>query len=319
MPEYTPKSISLSELEQTEWPEDIFIEGGFLSRGDRLLIGGESKAGKSTFLAGFNRELITGGNILGFKVTRPLKVLYIQAELRERRLKERFIPAFKNVSEEHKANFRIWTTHNSILINRDMDKIHAEIDAQKSDLVEFDPFINFHDKEENSSTEMAGIFRSIDLIKEKHDVAVAIAQHFRKKSQDVKKKTSLLEMIRGSSSMRGWCDSIIAMEGRTETEYRELEFEFRNMDEPIKRVIKYNKITKEFDWHDPVAIISEWLRTHMKVEMTTNGFIQYLLTHHGELLSHNRGKAFDIKTALSNTKFLSSRQQGKNRMVFLSK
>lgn len=311
MSEYLPKSISYTQLKETEWPEDIFIEGGFLSRGDRLMVGGESKAGKSTLLSGLNRELITGGNFLGFKVTRPLKVLYIQAELRERRLKERLSNSFDPLKDEHKENFRIWTTRNSLILPRDLVAIHREIEYCKPDIAEFDPFISFHDKEENSASEMADVFRAIDAIKEKHDIAIILAHHFRKKAQDAKIRQSLLEMIRGSASMRGWADTTIAMEGRTNSGYRDLEFEFRNRDEPIKRIIKYNKKTKDFDWHDPISTISIWLSDNMTGSMGTNAFITYLLQHHGDLLSHNRTKAFDIKEVLVNTNFLKATPSGK--------
>lgn len=315
---YEQASIPLKKLFETDWKEDEYIEGGFLSRGDSLLIGGESKAGKSTLLAGFNRELITGGSFLGFKVSRPLRVLYIQAELREKRLKQRFLTTFNGISEEHQENFNIWTTRNKYLINRDIDKIHFEIAIINPDIVEFDPFLNFHNLDENSSTQMGGLFRIIDNIKDRHDVAVGLAHHFRKASQDVKAKVSLLESIRGSSAMRGWADATIAMEGRTETEYRELEFEFRNMDEPMKRVIKYNKETKQFDWHDPIAVISKQLQNHYSAELSTSGFIQYLLNHHGQLLSNNRRKAFDIKAVLLNTNILKTRRDGKNLFISLN-
>jgi RecA-family ATPase len=315
---YVQSAISLTELFETEWQEDEYIEGGFLSRGDSFLIGGESKAGKSTLLAGFNRELIIGGSFLGFKVSRPLRVLYIQAELREKRLKQRFQVAFKDVSPEHQENFKIWTTRNKILINRDIDKINYEILAFNPDVVEFDPFLNFHNLEENSSTHMGELFRMIDKIKSDHDIAIGIAQHFRKAPQDKKVKVSLLESIRGSSAMRGWADSTIAMEGRTETEYRELEFEFRNMDEPMKRIIKYNKDTKQFDWHDPIAIISRQLQEHFKSEVSTKTFIQYLLNHHGQLLSNNREKAFSIKSILLNTNIIKTRRDGKNLFISMN-
>ena len=75
----TSKSISFNTLEQVDWPEDVFIEGGILSRGDTMLIAADSKGGKSTFICGMIRQIITGGNFLGFKVTRPLRVLYMQA------------------------------------------------------------------------------------------------------------------------------------------------------------------------------------------------------------------------------------------------
>jgi hypothetical protein len=45
------KSISYNTLEQVDWPEDVFIEGGLLSRGDTMLVAADSKGGKSTLSA----------------------------------------------------------------------------------------------------------------------------------------------------------------------------------------------------------------------------------------------------------------------------
>jgi RecA-family ATPase len=313
-------SISYYELLNTEWPEEIFIEGGMLSRGDTMLVGCESKGGKTTLLNDIRRALLTGGNFLGYKVVRPLKVLSLQAELREARLKERLAPTYTGMKEEFLRNSRTWATKNQVIFGRDSNLIAQECDEFKPDVLEIDPMINFHKYNENNATEMANFFREIDILKDRFNFSVIMAQHF-KKQGDPKQKTSLLDMIRGSTSMRGWASTTIAMEGRTPTEYRELAIETRNSDEAIKRVIKYNKDTKSFDWHNPVTIIGEWAENYLsskngsKVPM--NEFIAAMTAANGELLSHNRQKAFDIKNMLSSTKIIKITPEGKYSLVSL--
>ena len=315
------KSISFHELLNTEWPEEIFIEGGLLSRGDTMLVGCESKGGKTTLLNDLRRALITGGDFLGYKVPKPLRVLSLQAELRESRLKERIAPTYKNIKEEYLQNSRTWATKNQVIFGRDSAAIASEISEFKPDILEIDPMINFHKYNENNATDMANFFRDVDELKDKFNFSVIMAQHFKKASADPKIKVSLLDMIRGSTAMRGWASTTIAMEGRTPTEYRELAIETRNSDEAIKRVIKYNPDTKSFDWHNPVTIIGLWATDYLSKcnsnLPTTEQFIQSMLASNGALLSHNRHKAFEIKNTLSNTKHIKIVPKGKCQLISL--
>ena len=313
------KSLSYASLEQIDWPEDIFIEGGLLSRGDTMLIAADSKAGKSTFICGLMRQIITGGNFLGFKVTRPLKVFYMQAELRERRLKERLMPTYSSLSDEYKRNIYIWSTRGLVMLNENTKEIEAELMQVRPDILVIDPMLNFHNLNENNAQEMATFFRYLDHIKEQHDMAIIMAHHFRKASQDPKAKSSLLESMRGSTALRGWAVTTIAMEGRGNGEYRELEFDLRNSDESLKRVIKYNKTTKDFDWHDPVAIVYEWAKKYLTTCQPSVGqFVEAMKAAHHELLSNNHSRAFNVKKELMNTKLIYTTTKGKTHIVHLT-
>lgn len=311
------KSLSYKTLEQTEWPEDIFIEGGLLSRGDTMLIGADSKAGKSTFICGMIRQLISGGDVLGFKVTRPLKVLYLQAELREKRLKERLFPTYAKIKEELKDNLFVWSTRGIILFGKDQVAIESEIACVVPDIVVIDPMLNFHNYNENNAQEMGEFFRDLDKIKEDNDIAIIMAHHFRKASQDKKAKINLLESIRGSSALRGWAVTTIAMENRGESEYRDLAFDLRNSDEPIKRTIRYNKDTKDFDWHDPIVIIKEWAIEYLdscKEPPSTETFISAMVNQN-HVLGGNRTKAFSIKNNLVGTGIIKVTHHGKTKYI----
>lgn len=311
-------SISYLTLEQVEWPEDIFIEGGILSRGDTMLIGADSKAGKSTFICGMIRQIVTGGDVLGFKVTRPLKVLYMQAELREKRLKERLFPTYAKIPDTAKLNLYIWSTRGIILFNDHLRQIGDEIAFLKPDIVIIDPMLNFHNSSENDAQEMGQFFRMLDRLKEQHDFAIIMAHHFRKASQEKGAKVNLLESIRGSSALRGWAVTTIAMENRGESEYRDLAFDLRNSDEPIKRTIRYNPTTKDFDWHDPLTTVSQWALEFLSKRPeapTTEQFVAAMLSEN-EVLANNRTKAFSIKNALVGTGKIKVSNRGKTKLVY---
>lgn len=316
---YIPKSITYNELESYEWPEDVFIEGGILSRGDTLMLGAESKGGKSTLLAGMIRQLITGGDFLGFKVTRPLTVLMCQAELREYRLRERLYPTYKDLPLEVRGRVRFWSTRGLVTFDGEsLNEIHKEIDFIRPDILVIDPMLNFHRFNENNSQEMANFFRELDRIKSLYDLALIISQHFRKPSTDPKLKGSLLDAIRGSSSLRGWMSTTIAMESRG-PDYRQLAFDTRNSDEDIHRLIKYNKVTKDFDWHDPIAQITTKLPELLgDKELNTTAFVEFIKENFGDLCSNNHRKAFDIKETLLKYQVLKPRKSGKSTLLSLA-
>lgn len=321
MPNYSiPKPISIETLLKTNWPEEIFIEGGILSRGDCLLIAAESKAGKSTLIAGLIRQMITGGNFLGFRVTKPLRVLYMQAELRESRLKERLIKTYGSLNGAATTSF-VWNTRGLIMIEENYDIIVEVLTETKPDVVFIDPMVNFHNFDENNATQMTQFFRKLDRIQHEFNTALVMAQHF-KKQQDgnPRNKLPLLEMMRGSSALRGWADTTIAMEGRTADEYRRLDFDIRNSDEPARRLVKYNRETKEFDWHDPIGILATTIAKTMAggVRMSANQFVDHLIEHGGAIVGRQRTRAFEYKKLLTSTGVVKEEIQGKTHTVFLA-
>ena len=292
-----------------------------MSRGDTMLIGAESKAGKSTFICGLMREMLKGGDFLGFKITKPLRILYTQAELRESRLLQRLKPTYDGLTVEQQEAFFVWSTRGLVTLESNKREIEMELIETHPDVLVIDPMLNFHNYNENNAQEMAQFFRYLDYIKETYDIAIIMAHHFRKATQDKNgKNPPLLEQIRGSSAMRGWAVTTIAMEGRTSSEYRELAFDTRNSDEPFKRIIKYNRSTKDFDWHDPIAQLYEWTKTYLgslKEPPTTSKFLTAIFDSHGKLFSHNRTKIFEAKNMLLNTNLISEEIVGKKHLIHL--
>ncbi len=293
-----------------------------------MLIGAESKGGKSTFIAGLIRQMITGGDFLGFKVTKPLKVLYMQAELREKRLKERLFPTYSKIDEDFKLNLYIWSTNGLVLFKDKKLKRHDDTDNYQEiedevkfirpDILIIDPMLNFHNFNENDSQQMAAFFRELDYLKSTYNMAIIMAHHFRKANQDSKKKSSLLESIRGSSALRGWAVTTIAMEGRGDSEYRELEFDLRNSDEPLKRTIHYNKDIKDFDWHDPLTTVKQWAIEYLEQcngsHPTSEQFISAMLQNN-HVLGNNRTKAHSMKNTLQNTCVIRVTPKGKFKFI----
>jgi len=318
--------ISFLSLLETTWPEEIFIGGGLMSRGDTMMIAADSKAGKSTFIQGMNRQIMTGGKFLGFSIPKPLRILYMQAELRENRLKTRLKPAFDLMfSSEEGQKYKdlisksyCWNTKGLITFDGDMDLIKEKIDLLKPDIIEIDPMLNFHNLDENKATDMAKLFRSLDRLKSEYDLSIIMAQHFRKSSKE--HGASLLEMLRGSSSIRGWADTTIAIEGRSNNELRRLEFDIRNSDILLERLIKYNQTTKEFDWFDPICEAEKILSGILEKagKMNTTQFVKLVMKHCGHLVSSNKNQAQLLKEKLLELNFILATPEGKQTFISLA-
>jgi hypothetical protein len=188
------------------------------------------------------------------------------------------------------------------------------LDKVKPDIWCIDPMANFHDSDENSSTDMMKFFRLLDKVKEKHNLAIIMSTHFRKASAN--KNVSVLQMIRGSSALRGWADTNLAIEGNQGDKCQHLEFELRNSDKIHKRILYYNKATREFDWEDPIVVCGAWALKYfdgMEIKVTT--FIKELLSHCGDKLSNNKGKAYKVKEQLVQDGVFEEIEDGKYKLL----
>ena len=120
------RSLDYKELMRTEYPSDIIFgvpgapEDSILSRGDRLVLAGEQKSGKSVLVAQMIRGLTMGTDWLGFPVQGgPRCVLYVQAELRPGRLRKRYQPwenANTRATQVPEGKFFIWSTEGPLYL-----------------------------------------------------------------------------------------------------------------------------------------------------------------------------------------------------------
>lgn len=285
------RSLDYKELMRTEWPSDIIFgvpgapEDSILSRGDRLVLAGEQKSGKSVLVAQMVRGLTMGTDWLGFPVLGgPRCVLYVQAELRPGRLKKRYGPweaANQGAAQVPEGKFYIWSTEGPLYLTGLADyerlpeeerrergrhplmKLYDEINEVKPDVIVFDPFVCFHDGEEKSGQDLMKFLTLLDDIKnhaapDRGGAAIVIVHHFRKQDPKEIGKIALIERFRGSSVLAGWADSLIGIGIGDQPDSKYLEFTLRDSDSQPKRNLKYNYERKEFDWSDPAMDMRDW-------------------------------------------------------------
>lgn len=240
--EFLTERISLRTLMETEYPRAPSIIGGdLLDKGERLLVTGEQKVGKS-FLAYQIALCAAGGySFLGFPTEncRPRKVLIINAEVRKPRLQQRFSKQLQPYEDFVKDNIHIIFPSAQIKIDDTTTQkaVSNFVNDNDIDLVIFDPLANLIQEDENTSQGMGHVTAGLDAIISSTGCAVILVHHHNKAAANA----AIGHRVRGHSSLAGWYDNHFALSwDKREDLTRKLEFECRNREEPEPIIVGMN-------------------------------------------------------------------------------
>ena len=231
------KEFSALDIEvPTEYWGDKFI-----FQRARVLMIGKPKIGNSHWLGAFATAAATGTEFMGKSFPRPLKVMWLQAEIIEAYITERvnlYLTPYETQSEYIDALgdnlIMSGRLRKNLLKDSDIDMVSEEIAFHKPDIVMLDPFINFFDGEENSNADIHKLLGRVDRLIELHNVCFIIAHHTGKDRQDDMSFMS----ARGGSVFAGWFDSGIKLLG--EKPNVTLFYEARNAREPESHAAYFN-------------------------------------------------------------------------------
>jgi len=193
------------------------ISGGILEEKGRLVIGGSFKSGKSWLAMQLAIELANGMPFLGmYEVSRPLKILYLDAENGPALVYDRF--SRMSPYGATPDSIGVVTDYVPMLDdNDDMAKLGATLDTFKPDVLVVDPLYRFHMGNENDSQEMRTALASLDDLAFEYNLAVVLIHHTHKPQEgESRKGTSSANELRGSSTIPGWATSILMMKGNVE-------------------------------------------------------------------------------------------------------
>lgn len=208
------ETFSFGALDDTPPPApETFWQDGVLFRGARMLVAGPPKIGKSTLVIQLAIAAATGGNLLGQSFTRPLRVLWVQAEIHKAFLHQRLHRLTADLVGEERAALRerfIMTGRCDLdlLDGPSYDLLSQAIGDQDPDLLIIDPIINFSSADENDNAEMRKLLRLVDALGARHDCAIILVHHTRKDAA-----TGGFDAVRGASALRGWFDTGLMLSG----------------------------------------------------------------------------------------------------------
>jgi replicative DNA helicase len=243
--------ISCADFMKLELPaQDDYWGDGLLQPESRMLIGGASKAGKTMFALNLGICLAMGKPFLDYFIPKPIKVLMIQAEISKKNLQKRLMTM---TAECGMPDNLYLETAKELKLDREEGLIEMQrlIESLKPEVVIIDPLANFHNKEENSATEIRVFTNNIDRLLEKYGTAFVITHHHKKPSQFEKNGFS---QMRGSSVFTDWVDSILTINTHDkDAKTKSLEFTLRNASSPPMHILKMGDDL----WHHRVSVEGE--------------------------------------------------------------
>lgn len=257
--------LGLKPFSADEWSEmnydgiDQYWGDAFIFEKSRVLLLGKPKIGKSNWLGAFAAGATTGTDFMDVPFSRPLKVMWFQAEIIAEFLKRRIETYYKRFAADDDLRK---LGHNNLIISgrlrknlmkdQDIQAFSDEIAFHQPDIVMIDPIINFFDGEENSNTEIRKLMDRIDMLMDINNVAVILAHHTGKERADDKSFMS----ARGGSVFAGWFDSGIKLSGQKPDV--SIFYEARNAQEPKEHLAN-------FDFEKGLWEVSEYTARQAKI------------------------------------------------------
>jgi len=235
-------------------------KNALVHQGDKVMLGAESKAGKTWWMLQQALCIASGTPFLGHQTARGV-VLYINFELKPwafRRRVNYVMEALglintkgeykKRINKEGKEEpdypaFIEWNLRGKCY---DIETICAVAEERLSKLpglklaaIVIDPlYKSYGGKEENSATDMAAVLESMERFAEKFDAAIFIASHFAKGDSAGK---SQIDRISGSGVIARDPDSIMTLSKlKDEKNLYTFEATLRNMACPEPRVVEFD-------------------------------------------------------------------------------
>ena len=235
----TSGPLGLKPFSDDEWTDlktstiDQYWGDAFIFEKSRVLLLGKPKIGKSNWLGAFAAGATTGTDFMEVPFSRPLKVMWFQAEIIAEFLKRRIDVYYRRFAADPEVQ-RIGYDNliisgrlrKNLMRDADIQAFSDEIAFHKPDIVMIDPIINFFDGEENNNSDIRRLMDRIDMLMEMNNVSVILAHHTGKERADDKSFLS----ARGGSVFAGWFDSGIKLSG--EKPEINLFYEARNAQEP---------------------------------------------------------------------------------------
>ena len=235
----TSGPLGLKPFSDNEWTDlktstiDQYWGDAFIFEKSRVLLLGKPKIGKSNWLGAFAAGATTGTDFMEVPFSRPLKVMWFQAEIIAEFLKRRIEVYYRRFAADPEVQ-RIGYDNliisgrlrKNLMRDADIQAFSDEIAFHNPDIVMIDPVINFFDGEENNNSDIRRLMDRIDMLMEMNNVSVILAHHTGKERADDKSFLS----ARGGSVFAGWFDSGIKLSG--EKPEVNLFYEARNAQEP---------------------------------------------------------------------------------------
>jgi RecA-family ATPase len=223
------ETLSFSELRNKEFPPDQFLVGdGLLPKNGLLFIGGPPKSYKSFVMQTMVIDMCVGRNLFGanrkrpgnkvelaFAVEQPQRILFLEQEIGFYDIRERILPAYEHLLPSERArvdeNLFIHSRDHTMMLDspEGCKRIEEVIQRVKPTVVCFDPLIEFHTADENSTQDMAKVLHHIDILRNTYGFATIISHHTGKPNKQNPREGP--DLLRGNSVIFGKGDAFLML------------------------------------------------------------------------------------------------------------
>ena len=186
-----PTIISFSKIADKTVDQVPAIIDGVLRQGQKMLISGPAKAGKSFLLIQLAFAIATGSKWLGFNCAKG-NVLYLNMEISANSCTERFNDVYRRLEIENMGEdahrLHIWNLRGrDTVLSTFKAKMINRVRNDHYDLIIIDPIYKVLAGDENSSTDMTAFCRQLDEICAELNCAIVYAHHHTKGVQSTKR------------------------------------------------------------------------------------------------------------------------------------
>lgn len=220
------KPLSMRELVNQKFEASPFVIGdGLLGSQAIMIVGGPPKSYKSFLVNTIVQHLTSATPLFSasrathiyFNIPKPVRVLLLEQEIGGYDLKERLLGMAGQLPDEYGEAMMDNLFIQSCDHNMRLDSIAGRtylaemINEVKPQVVIMDPFIEFHDADENSTREMSHMLHNLDWLRERLHFATVIVHHTAKLN-DFNSLRSGPDLLRGSSVLQGKADSFLMVQ-----------------------------------------------------------------------------------------------------------
>lgn len=236
------KTHLLDELlkDTSEAPEAL-IKDGILIKNDMLLITGSKKSRKTFLVYNLGLALTIGKSFAGFNIDSKHKVLMFSAEGGYYPNRDRFHKMCSGLEINAADKFKIsFDSRLKIDHDKDYEGIQEQICDFEPDVLIIDPFIKFHNQDENSAQAMSNVLERLRYLIEDYSISLILVHHLGKETN---------AGARGSSAILGEYGSCITTTkiGGDESLRHRIEFDLRHSITPDPRNLLFNSENNWFE------------------------------------------------------------------------
>ena len=218
-------SALISKLDPSIKIEPLDFIGGMFPRKFVSALVAQSGTGKTMFMQKFVSDLSIGGSVFdGFADNEPVrKSLIFSGEAgyemmirRGAQTKWKINPDNVQVADQYKFE----SSDMSIMLDdpEGWKNILCVVELCKPDIIFWDSFMSFHEKDENKATEMKPIIKRLNDLSRKYNCAVVLVHHSRKRTAKERSLSLNQDDVIGSSVFNRIVGLIIGIEPMKEDE-----------------------------------------------------------------------------------------------------